>query len=609
MAAQIDWYFSDNPDGDEHGFADAGMETFRKRLYDSLARETIQNSLDARVDHNAPVRVTFDCESVAMSDLPAANTLRDAVKRCGAFWAPNKKSVKFFSKAEELLRKRKVSVFQVADFNTTGLEGSDTRRNSNWHSLIRAVGASSKQSGEGGSFGIGASAPFAASQLRTVFYSTVAQKEGFGFIGVSRLTTHQNANGVKVNPNGHLGVEGGKRVDDAKLVPKVFRRSERGTTVSIIGFKETSTWQDEFKVGVLEHFWPAIHFGKLVVTIGKTKIEAANLERHLQWAADEHKSDAIAYWRCIADAASDGVYEYSDALKHLGSVQIHLRSGDPKLPKKVAMVRQPGMIVWRRTFHSPAPFCGVFRCENTTGNAKLRDMEPPEHNLWTGDLPEKGENKKVEREFLTYIKEKIRELTQVDEEEALEVPNLGRFLPDDLNGKGQSEADGNGEPMPKNAEIPTSPIGSKLPRATTNELGDTAPVSGSGDGRGSGESEENGESREGRGTGDGDGGRRQVEVPIETRAFSQDAQGKKYSLVVRPSDHLNHDVDLTLRIVGEDRSDPVEIATVTKNGKPLAVSTNGRITSLKLKGTESALLELVLSSPRRVSLEVLAHED
>ena len=83
MAEHVDWCFSENPHGDERGFADAGMETFRKRLYESVARETIQNSLDARVDHDAPVRVTFDCKNIAVSDLPAAKTLREAMKRCG----------------------------------------------------------------------------------------------------------------------------------------------------------------------------------------------------------------------------------------------------------------------------------------------------------------------------------------------------------------------------------------------------------------------------------------------------------------------------------------------------------------------------------------------
>jgi len=327
MSKRVDWYFSENPQGEDQGFADAGQETFRETLYDSVARETIQNSLDAWVDHSTPVRVTFECKAVPVADLLGASSLRAAIRRCRVFWATDKKAVAFFSNAEELLKRRKVDVLQVEDFNSTGLEGSDGERGSNWYSLTRAIGASSKQSGEGGSFGIGASAPFAASQLRTVYYSTVTQNERFGFLGIARLTTHKNPAGVQVNPNGKLGVDEGRRVGDRGLVPKPFRRTQLGTTVSIVGFKKTDTWESEFKVAVLEHFWPAIHLSRLVVTIGKTKIDSATLEKNLRWAAEEHGSHAIEYWRSLADVDDDGVFDHSDKLKHIGEVRLHLRIG------------------------------------------------------------------------------------------------------------------------------------------------------------------------------------------------------------------------------------------------------------------------------------------
>ena len=46
-AISLRWLFPENPLGQEQGFNDAGIETFRGDSINHLARETIQNSLDA----------------------------------------------------------------------------------------------------------------------------------------------------------------------------------------------------------------------------------------------------------------------------------------------------------------------------------------------------------------------------------------------------------------------------------------------------------------------------------------------------------------------------------------------------------------------------------
>lgn len=59
---EIGWNFPSNNGGTEAGFNDSGIETFAGKPFESLAREIIQNSLDARVSSDKPVTVAFQVE-------------------------------------------------------------------------------------------------------------------------------------------------------------------------------------------------------------------------------------------------------------------------------------------------------------------------------------------------------------------------------------------------------------------------------------------------------------------------------------------------------------------------------------------------------------------
>jgi len=112
-------------------------------------------------------------------------------------------------------------------------------------------------------------------------------------------------------------------------------------------------------------------------------------------------------------------------------VELYLHTGEAEMPKRVAMVRKSGMVIYHKMFRAAVPYCGVFLCRNDEGNALLRAMEPPRHDIWDADFPEKGDNKHIEKEFVEYIKEQIRNLTIKDDSTVIAVPELSRFLPDD----------------------------------------------------------------------------------------------------------------------------------------------------------------------------------
>src|ERR1019366_54418 len=182
----IGWNFPTNDDGQQNGFNDAGIETFKdNRLY-SLAREVLQNSCDAAdTSTKRPVEVHFQLLEIPASEFPGIDDLKKALLACAAYWKTSKQTVAFCKEAVAVLSAPMLRVLKIADFNTTGVRvGKVGDINSDWFKLTKAVGASDKSEGKLGSFGIGKHAPFACSDLRTVFYGTKDDAGATAFQGV-----------------------------------------------------------------------------------------------------------------------------------------------------------------------------------------------------------------------------------------------------------------------------------------------------------------------------------------------------------------------------------------------------------------------------------------
>ena len=161
------WTFPPSKGGEDRGINDAGIETFKGNLEWYLARETIQNSVDARRYPKRPVKVAFERLELKENELPGLQNLTETFEACLKFWGDDPDAAKFFTNALKLANKSKVSVLRISDTNTKGVKGEDHEKGEGWYKLVQCSGASGKASGSGGSFGIGKSAPFAASAMRT----------------------------------------------------------------------------------------------------------------------------------------------------------------------------------------------------------------------------------------------------------------------------------------------------------------------------------------------------------------------------------------------------------------------------------------------------------
>jgi len=298
------WTFARNDGGRDSGFHDAGVETFRGDFDRYLARELIQNSLDARFDPNKPVHVKFELLDLETGSLPDFSTLKTTFARCAEYWQHDSKTRTFFEQAEARARQPKIKALRVRDFNTTGVVGGDSERSKNWYNLVRCAGSSSKDAGEGGSFGIGKNAPFAASYLRTVLYSTLNTDGEHVFQGVATLASHFLPNGSTAQPVGFLGGDRGQSVRSRTEIPKPFVREEQGLDVTALGFPLDSDWEEGLVYSVLDNFWPAIDFGDLEVTVGNQKIHRNNLGELLEAHSGDEDFTAHLFYRAFKNPSN-----------------------------------------------------------------------------------------------------------------------------------------------------------------------------------------------------------------------------------------------------------------------------------------------------------------
>lgn len=611
--AELKWIFAKNDGGRDSGLHDAGVETFKGNFDRYLAREMIQNSLDARHDPNNPVIVKFEVLELNRSDIPDMDSLKATFARCAEYWSHDNRAKEFFRFAETLSAKGKITALRIGDYNTTGVLGSDTERQRNWYNLIRCAGSSSKGGGEGGSFGIGKNAPFAASLLRAVLYSTFNTDEEHVFQGVATLVSHNHPQGGVSQPTGFLGGLSGASVRSMSEIPPKFIRLQHGTDLIVLGFPAMENWQNDLLYSVLDNFWPAVHFGDLEVKVGDITITKNNLQPLLEAFSGQEGFTANLFYQ----AFTNPTHKFPVALPWLKEATLYLMAGEAELPKRIAMVRKTGMKIFEKPFRSVIPFCGVFMCRNDQGNKLLREMEPPRHDIWDADHPEKGANRKIESEYVNFIRDCIRKLTPVDESKVISIPGLNRFLPDD-DETPEDNFDGEASEANRQETSERSPLPEKIPGRKMDskdkpmrppgdapadiEEPDEPPIE-------PGEPDENPKKPNPKPGPDEDGAKAKPLIPVRYRTFAQDSATGVYSVTVLSEQTAKADAMLVISTVGDDQKALAEIKSARfVSGKDIPISKTGILGPLKLTANEPLKLEIVLLEPLRVAMEVSAHE-
>ena len=444
-------YFPPLNGGEETGFNDAGVEQFKHDRIESLMRECTQNSSDAMdetLGDGKKVRVEFELIHVPVKDLPGSGDLKNHLQRCldyvkaDAVDSKEKKAQQFFAKAVELLEADTIPCLLVRDFNTTGLTGGDEDRGGRWHSLVKAKGSSNKSDETaGGSFGIGKSAPFACSALRTVFYGT-RHAEGVAVQGKSVLITHLDETNEQTQGVGFIGHKNGNKVlavRDAAGIPNFLSRNENGTDVLVVGFTEKD-WAEKIKAAALTHFWPALQLKRIEFTIkeaGKkaVHIDYDNLDEGLAWLKKTNLSDNAKEIPEFLDAFREKPVKLQ--ILNAGECKFHLKmsNGEKDYPNTVCCFRTNAMVIEYMKLNISGNFVGVFMCDSKVGSKVFREMEPPRHDMWTPNQPQDEQVQKRCKETYDDMRDQcrkvIRERIEKDIKESVDPDELELAIPND----------------------------------------------------------------------------------------------------------------------------------------------------------------------------------
>lgn len=628
------WTFARNDGGRESGFHDAGLETFKGNFDRYLAREMIQNSLDARMDQNTPVRVHFEMLELKRESIPAMDYLDDTFHRCLDYWRGQKKASEFFTKATSLSSQLVLRALKVSDYNTTGVPGADDDRTKNWYHLVRCAGSSSKGGGEGGSFGIGKNAPFAASNLRTVFYSSCDPEDNFAFQGVATLVSHKLPDGAAAQPTGFLGGAKGESIRDPNLVPDAFRRSSCGLDIVILEYAARENWAEDLLFSVLDNFWPAIEHKDLVVKVDSQEVCQSNLSELMQRFSNYPEFDAHEYYQAFKKPSK----KFKRELHNLRDCELYISLSGDNLRKRIAMIRKPGMVVYQQDrLQSILPFAGVFICRNEAGNEILREMEPPRHDIWDQDHPEKGANRKIKSEYMDFIRSCLRELINFDQSKSLSIPNLNRFLPDDDDDETPEEIFDSGDEKtiketPERSALPKVIEGRKIETKwasfrpdSTKPLGEAmdtlqeeedVPYEEWSDYQSQRESAHGGTPEGGTEErpvrpiqGEPGGTGPKPAVPIHYRVYSQQPDKGIYTIVIKRRDQKDGRVSIIMHTVGDDQMELTLIKHAkTEDGESLCVQRDSIVGPVDLSSDSGQRLEVALFAPMRIAVEVSAYE-
>ena len=442
FTSQTGWYFPSGKNLEKTSASNAYVETFNDKKMESLAREVCQNSLDAADGSGKAVKVSFDMITIPTKDIPGYQEfLKRHLVLAKETWPNEEKTQKLLHKMEQTLLHDETSVLKISDFHTTGLEPQ------NWSSLIEQAGSSVKSSDEsGGSFGIGKAAPFAVSDLRMIFYNTLANQGHEQSIGVSKFVSYDLENGETTQGTGYYGSKEKIPFDNGMHFEQ-NPRSMRGTDIYIIGFdtKDFPNWKVEIINSILDNFLVSIHRQQLEVSVDGDSITTETTAQYIENIKMDKKltrqySDLISYSGVLFDVNHIKVTMPGFAAYGIEDGEATLLLSNQVEPnRRILMTRKAGMKIFDQKYISSIlKFSGIFQAKGSNINRILKEFENPNHDKWSIDRADNKKNAKLFLDHITkFIKDTVKEHFQEKISEQVDAFGVSDFLPDSLENIGK----------------------------------------------------------------------------------------------------------------------------------------------------------------------------
>jgi len=434
------------------GFTDSATTQFNDLPPAKIVRELIQNSLDAAVEAGEPVAIMrFRLDTMKRSDVPDIKGYREALSKAIQYWKNQSNDKTLTDAAQEIVNRAKKALSLLNSGKATVLTimdngvGLDVKR---MNSLL-SDGASVKQPGLSGSYGVGHLAPMVLSDIRYMLYGGLTKDGERIACGRAILATHPRKN-MPMSADGYL-VKSFKNdlygnvfnflspKSHPKLVTnridEIDQEWGHGCVVMIPAFNnfrgKITVWEIVSKVAAY-NFCPAIHQNQLIIEVceqGKKKVlDKGSLQNVLK--PEQIKERAARRGSILEGLRPSGQNAYSiqntlakgnsELVKtKLGKAKVSLLLESPTDRPRVDLFRN-GMWITDDVpnlrpfdFAGRQPFHAVIEIEGQDDNSLhrfIRKAEGPMHDKLSFMLLSDDERKDLEKALTfiaTWLKRKV----------------------------------------------------------------------------------------------------------------------------------------------------------------------------------------------------------
>lgn len=439
------WQFYRN-ESEQGESRNSGISHFSGSRISSVARECIQNSLDAALDNDKPVEVYFEREPVSRPIIDARKLARTLQQCLDSGYVSPQDEKQFLNAKVRLESNSKLWCLAIRDENTKGTPDYLLREDSKltpWNALTRSSGVSGKREGAMGSWGLGKNAAFAASRCRTVLYSThylndKLMKMESRFIGKAIFVSHEDekrqlkdSNGFFENPDRKGGLQN-------EEIPNEFQRSTQGTTVRILDFPFEQDWQRYLMRNAAEHFFPALKKENIKIFVDGEPLVLEEIIAD-RWLSNQRQRnlpiEPMSLTQRYVRTLSRPEAHWIEEIPGIGKCWFAICLEDEKNAKAkkhaLALVRGAGMfltdqrrnmggVVPKRFSATTRPFTAILWCSSDRDyKSLLRDCENTRHDEISLDhLSDDTEQyKRAEEAFRvlrTRVKDTIEEFAEIN---------------------------------------------------------------------------------------------------------------------------------------------------------------------------------------------------
>lgn len=463
------WNFNKLPEGfDYQGIRDGDIEVFDKTRYQSVVRESIQNSLDARLDDRKPVVVDFKFFKIEKNLLPEFSGIENRLRQSKEWDKANDDDRSLLQNMIGAIEDDHYSCLEISDYNTRGMEASTT-----FDSFAHSRNVSTKSSEtSAGSKGMGKAAYFALSYLRTLLVSSIYFEDtAILFQGISRISTHPFEDEI-YNYKGYYS-KTVKPEESFDNVPDKFRRSEVGSSIFVVGLWPEDNRIEQMKKEIVNNFWLAILEEELVIQIDSEKIDHTNIYELIVSIYPDNKESGqyntkpnprpyIEAYNKIE--CTQKIFDRN--IEHLGDVRFIIAK-NKEFQGRIANFRLSKMLIWKDTAHLYKGYCGIFICTDKNGNEILKRLENATHTEWKVGNWKDPIAYEALRSYKNFLKECIDEFVEREHSGEITIDafdNLINLLGSKSTDHGGRDAENSAKNKPVVTKIKTEGEAKYLPK-------------------------------------------------------------------------------------------------------------------------------------------------